>query len=469
VTDGTGRWRGRLPWLAAWLATVPFALIRAGVLAEADSFWQARTGQLILATGRIPHADPFSWTAAGTPWRPNSWAFDVLLALAYRAGGLPGMALLGAAFILVIAAVQLWCARRWGASPAVGALAVCAGLPIMAGWLTVRPQLVDYAVVPVLLLLLAMVSDGSRWVAAAAGVGLLQAVWVNLHASALLGPAVIVAWAVADLLSRKRGAGRWRWVVVLLVAVAATMANPFGIGIVAQAVHVRSESVDIVEWAGLRPTDLIEVLLLLIACAAVVVGWRRRWHPLVAVAGMLAAAGIAAIRLMPVAALVALPMLAAGAAQSARLGPFLAGRRALLRTGTVGLCVAFLVMALGNPGIGRPNAPARAVAALPSGCRLFNGEIVGGLIILRRPDVPVSLDTRNDVYGAAALRAHYEVENAATNGARAMAELGVTCVLIPSESPLAAQLRTDPGWREVIREADGTLFLAQVPTPGRLG
>ena len=66
-------------------------MVRAQVLAEADTFWQTRTGQLILDTGRLPGTDPFSWTAAGRPWRPNSWAFDVVLGLAYRAGELTGV------------------------------------------------------------------------------------------------------------------------------------------------------------------------------------------------------------------------------------------------------------------------------------------------------------------------------------------------------------------------------------------
>ena len=65
--------RGRGPWLLAWLAVVPIVALRAGTLAESDTFWQTRTGELILDLGRLPTADPFSWTAAGHPWTVNSW------------------------------------------------------------------------------------------------------------------------------------------------------------------------------------------------------------------------------------------------------------------------------------------------------------------------------------------------------------------------------------------------------------
>src|ERR687884_1764760 len=71
-------------WSGVWVALVPVALARAGLLAESDTFWEIRTGQLILAAHRIPRTDPFSWTAYGRPWHPNSWGFDVLLAPAYR-------------------------------------------------------------------------------------------------------------------------------------------------------------------------------------------------------------------------------------------------------------------------------------------------------------------------------------------------------------------------------------------------
>jgi hypothetical protein len=465
MADRRGNLGAWLPWAVAWLAVVPLALIRAQVLAEADTFWQARTGLLIVETGRVPAADPFSWTAAGAPWRPNSWAFDVLLALAYRAGELPGLALLGVAFVLAIAAVLLWTARRWGAPPAVAALVLVAGLPAVAGWLSVRPQLVDYAAVPLLLMLLeATAAAGRRWWVPAAGIGLLQAVWVNLHASALLGVGVIVVWTAAHLVVRRppAGSGRGRWGAVLLAAIAGTLANPAGFGVIAQALHVRTESVDIEEWGALRPTDVRQLILLAVAAAAVFVAWRRRWYPLAAVVAALAAGGVLVIRLLPVAAVLSLPVLAAGV--SAMPGParWLADRRRLVAGTVAAFAVTFLVIALAGVGhLGRPDSPARAVAALPSGCRLFNGEIVGGLIILRRPDVAVSLDTRNDLYGAARLRAHYAVENAAGGGPGAMAALGVTCVLVPPETPLAAQLRADPGWREVVREPDGSLFLPQ--------
>ncbi len=47
-----------------------------------------RTAEAILETGRIPRADPLSFTRAGEPWLDFEWAFETTLGELYRAGGL---------------------------------------------------------------------------------------------------------------------------------------------------------------------------------------------------------------------------------------------------------------------------------------------------------------------------------------------------------------------------------------------
>src|SRR6266851_1035467 len=79
----------RHPWLLAWLAFLPVAVMRAGVLSEADTFWEIRTGLITLSHRALPAVDSFSWTMHGEPYTLNSWGFNVLIAIAYRLGGLP--------------------------------------------------------------------------------------------------------------------------------------------------------------------------------------------------------------------------------------------------------------------------------------------------------------------------------------------------------------------------------------------
>jgi len=229
-------------WQLAWLAFLPLVVFRAGVLAEADTFWQIRIGQLIVAHHAIPGTDTFSWTVYGRPYFQNSWGFDVLLAIGYRLGGLPGAVWLCSAITLGIAALALVLARALGASPAASAAALFVAAAPLTIWLSARPQLVDYAAVLALVIVLRRVELGRGRIGSVALAGLLTMTWINLHASALLAVAITVASAALLAVSR-RGAG-WRYAAAAAVATAvACLGNPYGIGVLHQAVQVRGAAV----------------------------------------------------------------------------------------------------------------------------------------------------------------------------------------------------------------------------------
>ena len=174
-------------WLLAGLAFLPVVVLRAGDLAESDTFWQVRTGEFILDHASIPAVDPFSWTAHGVPWQMNSWGFNVVLALAYRAGGLPAVAVLCGAVVFAIAALTLLLARRLGAAPFPAGVLLVAASPLLIEWLSARPQLVDYVAVLCLCLLLRRAASGTRGSGAYSPIAVLAVLWVNLHAGVLLG------------------------------------------------------------------------------------------------------------------------------------------------------------------------------------------------------------------------------------------------------------------------------------------
>jgi hypothetical protein len=80
-----------------------------------DIFWQVRTGELAIATGRVPDVDPFSYTAAGARWNNHEWGFEITAALLYRASGWGGFRILVLVLVISIAsalAVFVW--RRAG-------------------------------------------------------------------------------------------------------------------------------------------------------------------------------------------------------------------------------------------------------------------------------------------------------------------------------------------------------------------
>ena len=96
--------RPRSSWALSWplaLGLVLFVWLpnSKGLLADPDSHWHITVGNWILAHGAVPTVDSFSFTFAGQPWIAKEWLSQVLLALAYNAGGWGAVAVLCAAAI----------------------------------------------------------------------------------------------------------------------------------------------------------------------------------------------------------------------------------------------------------------------------------------------------------------------------------------------------------------------------------
>jgi hypothetical protein len=97
-----------------WLPTFGFFLflaIEVWIFFGADRLFEdpgvgrhLRTAQVILETGKVPHADPLSFTRAGEPWMDFEWAFEATLGELFRFGGL---ALIAAFYYALFAAAVM--------------------------------------------------------------------------------------------------------------------------------------------------------------------------------------------------------------------------------------------------------------------------------------------------------------------------------------------------------------------------
>ena len=464
--------RIRPAWLLAWLAMVPVALIRARVLAESDTFWEIRTGQVILRTGHIPAADGFSWWARGRPWAPNSWGFDVLLALAYRAGGLACVALTGSALVLAAGAAILLLSRRLGACAPAAGLLVFAWSAGAFLWLSVRPQLIDYAAVPLLLLVAVRTGPALR-ARSLLIIAAIEAAWVNLHAAAPLGIAVLLCAGLGGQAAALRAVpprarrpmlprAAARALAPALAALAGTLASPRGAAVFGQLRGVASASAGLVtEWHHISPGDPGQLAMLAAGILAAAVAARHGRPDLACALCLLAAGGAYAIRVLPILDAVAAAVLAvalSGPRPRAWAGQ---GRRiVVLRVIAGGIVAALAAGAVtGLPHTGETPYPTGSLGDLPPGCRLFNSYLLGGIVILLRPGVPVSLDSRTDLYGRRDVLTQQRVLTSHSGGPGALRRLGVTCVLIPPSSGLGRQLGRSPRWRQVTSDPSGAVFL----------
>jgi hypothetical protein len=219
---------------------VPFALIAGAavfavvlwmpvVLIDPDTLWHIKTGEWILANGRVPMTDTWSFTAFGHPWMAHEWLSEVILATIYGWSGWNGvMVMTASAFGSAIGIVALHVRRTVQVDIAV----MLVLLAITCGWasLLARPHLIALPIVA--LWTAGLVAARARGTAPPLYLLPLMTVWANLHGGFMLGLALTGALgveAVFDPLSIRRDAVRG-WGLFLFGAVIAALITPHGIG-----------------------------------------------------------------------------------------------------------------------------------------------------------------------------------------------------------------------------------------------
>ena len=225
--------------LVLLLAAAAFAL-GCQELRAMDVWWHVRAGQWVMAHRQVLTLDPFSYASADRPWIDVQWLFQVILAAAHGAGGVPGIILLTAGMCAAISLVGSTARDcRWPSW--VGAACWLPALALLSGRFPPRPEIFSLLGVAAYLAVLLRANDNPAWVWA---LPLIQVVWVNTHALFVLGP-IILGLYVIDRVASVRPCGvvgpgkpadgpargrRWLHIGGATVAVAlACLANPYGL------------------------------------------------------------------------------------------------------------------------------------------------------------------------------------------------------------------------------------------------
>jgi hypothetical protein len=181
------------------------ALIALGPIADGDIYWHLAAGDAIWRRGALLRTDPFTVSAAGRAWVDVHWLFQVAVALIHRAFGFGGLAVAKAVIVAAGAVIGTRTAERAG-GPA--ARDVCAasllGLLFLARHLLPLRPIV--ATLFFLATFLAVLERHRLDMSAPARRALfvlpaLQALWVNCQGLAPLGPALIGAYLLGDVIS----------------------------------------------------------------------------------------------------------------------------------------------------------------------------------------------------------------------------------------------------------------------------
>ena len=194
---------------------------------ETDLFFNLRLGEIVLSTHHVPTENLLSFTYPAATDINLAWLFQIVLALANRAAGIPGTVLLKTAFVLGTWAVLFRVAVRRGAQPALAALALA-----LAAWsaeprFVERPHLVTFLGLALLLLALERAETGRPrllWLLVPAGL-----LWANANSCFFLAPAILLLYATGAWLEGEPGHGR-RALLVGLALLPLMFATPSGLG-----------------------------------------------------------------------------------------------------------------------------------------------------------------------------------------------------------------------------------------------
>jgi hypothetical protein len=451
-------------------------------LNSVDLAYQVRTGESLLRTGALPAADAYTFTVAGRAWFDQQWAGQVLLALAHRAGGWAGEALLRAVVVTAIFALVLLACRAGGASRRAAAALTITSLVVARSNLGLRPQLFAMALFALTVWILAQRRRRPRlvWL-----IPLLVVPWANLHGTFALAPLLLALAWLDDWRRGRPRASQLGWLA--LASVAAATVNPYGLRVWSYVGEISTNDTirtSISEWA---PTSFSTVAGIVFFCsiAGVVAYLARRGRatawPTLLTLGIFFALGLSAERATAWWALVAPAAVAVELATAGAPTWSTEDQRSIANSVIAGTLAVLAVLSL--PGIIRPATAAswsppdapialsdRIGSALPTGSRLFVSQPWASWFEFAVPGDRVAVDSRFELFSEDVWRTYDSVLAAAPGWQRALDGWHVDAIVLRSQDALLPVVAADPRWRLLARTSGGAAFVrASPPRNARVG
>lgn len=484
-------------FLAAVLPRATWPLI------DGDVWWHIRAGEEVLRGGAVPRVDTWSIVGAGRLWTSQDWLANVILAIGNGFGewGQTGLSFLFGA-LTVLAFWILWrsiAIRVPNIGWASRIVWLSIGLALAGPVMGVRVQVLDLllATAVVWILWRYLVDPRRRWLI---GLPLVAIAWANLHAGwvllFLLGGGVLVGEALDRLLHRDTSPLTWEQLrhlgLALVVSAAALIVNPNGIDLYSYpfyTVGITALNRYVMEWFPASLDTLFGQLLAAFVVVAViptlVVGWRTRRlrsaDALILVG--LTVMAYQAIRFLlivgPIGGAIAAVVLAPAISETSwgRRASVMLERLEQPRTGRRGAINAALVGILAVIGLGvafarvNPVTQAAEIArSLPAGAvawmdthdpgeRIFNRYEWGGYIGQHRPQWPIFMDGRADVYGDQLLQMYVSIIGVRDDPQVLFDHYGIDYAVFPPDTPLADWFDASDEWERAYADATAVVWI----------
>jgi hypothetical protein len=483
------------------------------LLSDGDTGWHLRTGEWILAHGRVPRYDIFSFTRSGQPWFAWEWLWDVVFGWLHLHAGMAAVVLASSLVLALTFALLFRMARRSSDALVALALTLVAAAGSAGHWLA-RPHLCTmlFTVIFYSILELSERQPGVQW-----RLWLLpplMVLWTNLHGGFFVGVLLVGAYAAgqfAVLLRDTGGEDRRvalrRGRVYLLTAAgcgAATLVNPYGWRLHAHIFQYLADGFyrgNIMEFQSLNfQSGQARYFEILLAAGAAAAFWHLRrgrlvWPLLFAVWAHLA---LYSARNVEIFVLLAVPPAAEVLSEALQRAPAVR-LAAWLRRGLNALAdfthewnavdggphwhaasaaamlvLAALVYAPRPPAAYRaaydPQSFPVAAAGRLEDAGLYGGvfteDLWGGYLIYREyPRGRVFIDGRSDFYGAEFTGKYIKAMGAQAGWERYLSAYGVETVLLPPDAPLAGALRQSGAWHLIYDDGVAVIFRSAHAAP----
>jgi len=438
--------------LLAGLAGFALAAFSPGLLNDGDTYWHIRAGEWMIAHRAVLRFDIFSYTMAGAPWHTQEWLAEILMALAWMAGGWAGIHLLFATCTgLTAGLVGFFVRQRLDLIPAV--LAAVLGLCCVSASLLARPHMLTLPLLAVWICGLVLARERNK--APSGWLILVMPLWANLHGSFAFGLAFAGALAIEAVVEAEhRETAARRWGVFLLGAVVSAMATPFGFHTLLFPFQLSSMQglAFIGEWQASDLSHLSPLLLALLGSRFVLGSGKVK---------------VAPIRLLLFVGLMWLALghqrhqMLLGVTAPVLLAPFLAATwparnetqppmfGALAALGMALLIVVRLMVPVVRGD--DPRSPVSALAHLPAdlrAARVLNDYSFSGYLIWT--GIKVFIDSRADFYGDSFVKNYAQIAAADRDAlAGSLSRSGARWTIFARDTAMANLMDAMPGWHRI--------------------
>jgi hypothetical protein len=219
---------------------------------RSDSWLSLVAGRLVSRDG-LPHHETLTVWAHGRTWIDQQWLGQLFLYWLHAVGGLRVVLLTHVLLLLCGFTLALVFARRSGGSARSVALIGIGALVLAIPNSIARTQTFAFLLFVAVFWLLA--ADARRASRRVLLVLPLLVVWANIHGSVVLGVALVLLWALAELVRAGRSPNAWgarlRALAIGLVAPLCLLVSPYGFAVIDyyRSVLGSSEFRDLVsEW-----------------------------------------------------------------------------------------------------------------------------------------------------------------------------------------------------------------------------